>query len=146
MRKKSWRQGYYKLQNPDKYVGNKNKIRYLSSWELSVHRFFDTNSSVLKWISEGLRIPYYKPTDGKIHYYLPDYLIEYRKKDGTIIQEIIEVKPQKQTRKSKTRNPKRKLYEDVTYAINLSKWTSAKKYAKDRGWGFRILTEKDIYK
>jgi hypothetical protein len=141
-----WRQGYYKLQNPEKYVGDKNKIRYMSSWELSVHKFFDITPSILHWNSEGIRVPYYKPTDGKIHTYLPDYWVEYQKKDGTIIQELIEVKPKKQTRKSRVKDPKRKLYEDITYAVNLAKWTAAKKYATDRGWGFRILTEKDIYK
>ena len=141
-----WRQGYYKLINPEKYIGNKNAIRYLSSYELTCDKFFDTNPSILKWSSEPMRIPYIKPTDGNVHYYLPDYWIQYKKRDGTILQELIEVKPQKQTRKSRRKNPKQKLYEDITYAINLSKWQAARKYAKDRGWNFRIITEKDIFR
>jgi len=147
MRKRNnWKQGSYTLTNPEKYIGDKNNIRFLSSYELDCHRFFDTNPSIIKWGSECLRIPYLKPTDAKIHRYLPDYLVEYKKKDGTIVREIIEVKPNKQTRKSRIRNPKKKLYEDITYAINLAKWAAAKKYASNRGWGFRILTEKEIYR
>lgn len=31
------------------------------------------------------------------------------------------------------------------WAVNQAKWASAKDYAKNRGWEFKIITEKDLY-
>jgi len=48
-----WAQGYYDIQNPDKYVGS-GKPRYRSGWELSFMRFCDSNDAVLQWASEAV--------------------------------------------------------------------------------------------
>lgn len=141
-----FQQGYYKLKNPDKYRGNPNSVRYMSSWEKSMHQFLDNNPNIIEWASEEIKIPYIKPTDGKLHNYLPDYYIKYKNKRGQILQEIIEVKPDGQTRASKSKNSKTKVYENLTYAINLAKWQSAAKFCKKRNIKFRILTEKHIFK
>lgn len=141
-----WRQGYYKPLNPEKYVGNKSAIRYMSSWELNVHGFLDKHPAVLKWNSEGLRIPYIKPTDGRVHYYLPDYWVKFKTKGGNIVQEIWEVKPSKYQKPSRAKNARQKIYENAQYLVNTAKWKAAKKYATDRGISFKIKTEKDIFK
>lgn len=131
--------------NPNKYVGDVTKIRYMSSYELATHKFFDGNERVLRWSSEEIAIPYVKPTDDRVHKYYPDYWVEYVNKDGVIVQEIIEVKPAAQT-KAPRKNHKHALYEQLTYAINIAKWQAAQSFCKARGMTFRIITEKTIFK
>ena len=74
---KRFEQGQYIPRNPHKYVGDIDKIRYMSSYELETHKFFDNNERVLRWSSEEIAIPYLKPTDGRVHKYYPDYWVEY---------------------------------------------------------------------
>jgi hypothetical protein len=140
-----FKQGYYTLSHPEKYVGDINKVVYRSSWELEVHKFFDNNTKILRWASEEIAIPYLKPTTGKMHRYYPDYWVEYVNRGGDIIREIIEVKPAAQTRKPRA-NSKHRLYEHVTLAINMAKWQAAKNWCDRNGMIFRIVTEKSIFK
>ena len=139
-------QGYYKPVHPEKYVGDISKIRFMSSWELSFDRFLDNNPNVLKWSSEPFSIPYLKPTTGKVHKYFPDYYVEYKNKSGDLLREVLEIKPKSQTTRSKTRNPKQKLYSDLMFAVNTAKWTHAQKWCEDRGLKFRILTEHSLFR
>jgi len=141
-----FKQGWFTPKHPDKYVGDPTKIRYMSSWEYKTDVFLDNNPNILKWSSEEIIIPYIKPTDNRIHRYFPDYWVQYRNRRGQIVQEIWEVKPAKEKRRSRSRNPKTKLYEDVTFAINQAKWAAAKQYCDKYGWTFRIMTEKDIFR
>lgn len=139
-------QGYYTPKHPEKYVGDTTKIRYMSSWELQTHQFFDNNSRVLRWSSEEIAIPYIKPTDGRFHKYYPDYWVEYVNVEGEICQEILEVKPAQQTRPSKSRNPKHRLYEQLNFAVNTAKWQYAMAWCQQRNMKFRIITENSIFK
>jgi hypothetical protein len=142
---KNFQQGYYQPKNPHKYVGDTSKIRYMSSYELETHAFFDNNDRVLRWASEEIAIPYLKPTDGKLHKYYPDYWVEYVNRNGEIIHEIIEVKPASQTRIPRA-NTKHRLYEQLTFAVNTAKWQAAQAFCEAKGWKFRIITEKSIFK
>ena len=141
-----FRQGYYTPQNPKKYRGDITKIRYLSSWEYKFNQFLDSNPNVLEWSSECIAIPYLKPTDRRVHKYYPDYYIKYKDKNGNIKQEIIEVKPKKQTRRSRSKNPKTRLYEDITYAINMAKWDACQNFCNKYNIKFRILTEQELFR
>lgn len=140
-----YKQGYYQLKHPDKYVGDPNKVRFMSSWELQLHRFLDNNTRVLRWASEEICIPYVKPTDGKVHRYYPDYWVEYVNADGEVIQEVLEVKPAQQTRMPKSTS-KHRLYEQLTYAVNQAKWDACQRWCDTRGIKFRIVTENSIFK
>ena len=91
-----WAQGFYDIQNPDKYVGT-NRPRYRSGWELSFMRFCDTNDNILQWASEAIQIPYRHPLTGKQTVYVPDFLITYRTRNNTTRAELIEIKPKKQS-------------------------------------------------
>jgi hypothetical protein len=148
MAKRGFRQGWFTPKNPRKYRGDSTKIRYMSSWELHADRFLDGNPNVLEWSSEEIAIPYIKPTDRQIHSYYPDYWIKYRNKRGEIVEEIWEVKPNKQTKTpskiGKRRN--QQLVESVMYAINKAKWHAAEIYCKKRGIKFKLVTEKDLFK
>ena len=143
---RNYKQGYYQPKNEDKYTGDISKIIYRSSWELTFMKFLDNNPSITKWASEPFPIPYVKPTTRRVHRYFPDFFVEYSDKDGILKKEIIEVKPAQQTRRTRSKNPKTRLYEDITYAINIAKWQAAKQFCDDNDITFRILTENEIYK
>lgn len=137
-------QGMYTPINPEKYVGDISKIRYMSSWEANTHKFFDQNPNVLRWSSEGIAIPYVSPLDGRVHKYLVDYWIEYVDKDGNVHQELVEVKPLAQTKRP--RSSSNSVYEAAQYMVNQAKWEAAVKFAETRNMKFRVLTEKSIFK
>lgn len=140
-----FQQGLYVPKNPEKYVGDVTIIRYMSSWELSMHKFLDNNIRILKWSSETIAIPYIKPTDNKIHKYYPDYFVEYVDKSNKIRRIIIEVKPHAQTRKTRARSEKNRLYENIQYSVNLAKWAAAKDFCTQHGLEFQIVTEKNMF-
>lgn len=140
-----FKQGYYTPKHPEKYLGDPTKIVYRSSWELNLHKFFDNNTRVIKWGSEIVSIPYLKPTDGRIHKYYPDYYVEFINTDGEIIRELIELKPLAQTRQPRGRG-KQNLYEQLTFAVNVSKWAAAEEWCRTRGINWRIVTERSVYK
>jgi hypothetical protein len=137
--------GKFTPQNPQKYKGDPTNIIYRSSWEVKVMKYLDENPSVIWWGSEELFIPYWNPIDNKKHRYFPDFISKIKRKDGTVMTYIIEVKPLKQTvppvQKRKT---KRYLEESATYVINQSKWKAATEFCKDHGWEFKVITEKDL--
>lgn len=133
-------QGIFEVQNPDKYMGN-NKPRYRSSWEFRMMNFFDSNKSILKWVSEGIRIPYQNPLTGKITTYVPDFFVVYVNKFGHQKAELIEVKPKSQTSLTEAKSKHDKLHA----IVNQAKWKSANAYCKANGIVFRIVTESDIF-
>ncbi len=145
---KGIRKGYFKPRHPEKYVGDVNKIVYRSSWELSFMNFLDNNIVIELWGSEILAIPYRKPTTKRIHKYYPDFWVKYKNRKGKLVQDVIEVKPAKQTKKPTTvgKNKKTQLYEALTWEINKAKWKSAKLFCDKYGMNWKILTEKDIFK
>lgn len=141
-----YKQGHFKPKHPEKYVGNLSKIVYRSSYELEMHNFLDNNPNVLQWSSEEVVIPYLKPTDGKIHRYFPDYWVKFKDKNGNIIEEIIEVKPQSQTKPARSKGGKYDIFEQLTWAVNTAKWQACQQWCNQRGIKFRILTERSVFK
>ncbi len=134
--------GLYTPINPQKYLGDPTKIRYLSSWELNFMRNLDLNPHVIEWASEEFRIPYFKPTTQKIHHYIPDFYVKYTNAKGQIFREIIEIKPRKQAVTSK----KMSTYDAVQIAINRAKWTATKAFCDNHNIKFRVLTEHELFK
>jgi hypothetical protein len=143
---RKFKQGWFIPKHPEKYAGKLDKIRYMSSWELKTHHFLDNNPNILKWSSEEVVIPYLKPTDNRVHRYFPDYWVQFRNKNGQVLQEIWEVKPLSQTKRPRSRKPKTRLYEDAQWVVNMAKWAAATKFCNKYKMKFRILTEKDIYR
>lgn len=137
--------GLFTPKNPEKYVGDSTNIIYRSSWECRVMHWFDINESVISWASEELIIPYISPVDNKKHRYFPDFVAKMKLSNGSIKTYVIEVKPDKQTRKpTQSRRTKRFLEESITYAINQEKWRSADIFCQQQGWEFKVVTEKDL--
>lgn len=137
----AFKQGYYKVKHPEKYIGDSTRVRYLSSWELEFDKFLDSNPNVIRWASEAFYIPYRHPVDKQTHRYFPDYYVEYKNNNGQIIREIIEIKPQRHTELGKRPTT----YEQLSHAINISKWQSAQVFCKKQGIQFRVLTENELF-
>ena len=138
--------GLFKPRNPQKYIGDPNNIVYRSSWEVKVMSYLDLNDDILSWASEELTVPYKSPIDGKWHRYFPDFLVKMRTRDGQLKTLMLEVKPKKQTMEPKPqkRTTKRYITEVTTWGVNQAKWKYADDYCKDRGWEFKIITEKEL--
>lgn len=154
-----YNQGYFTPKNPEKYIGNPNKIRYMSSWELYFNKMLDMNPNILRWSSENIKIPYIKPTNKKPSIYLPDYFIEYRDVNGNINKEIIEVKPHKEAKQAtfliennfqslppiRSKKPKNRTYEQAMMLINAAKWKAAINFCHKYNMKFRVVTENQLF-
>lgn len=143
MAARKYRQGIFTPKSGDKFIGN--KAVYRSGLELKFFRFCDDNKNILKWSSENVVVPYVSPVDGRVHRYFVDNYIMV-KEGNNIKNYLVEIKPFRQTKPPATKYKKKQhlLYEQKQWAINTSKWESAKKYAKQKGWEFIIITEKDL--
>jgi hypothetical protein len=66
-----------------------------------------------------------------------------------VVRMMVEVKPYSQTIQPKKTKGKREqtfLMEVETYTKNEAKWKAARHYCNERGWLFRIVTEKELFK
>ena len=138
--------GKYKVRAPYKYKGDPTKVVYRSSWELKFMKYCDTNINILEWGSEEMYVWYRSPVDNRPHRYFPDFYIKAKESNGQIKKYIIEVKPKKQT--APPAKPKRQtkgyLREAFEYARNQAKWKAANEWCIDRGFEFKVLTEKEL--
>ena len=135
-----WANGLYEMANPTKYAGNR-KPRYRSSWEHAFMRFCDNHPSVISWASESIKIPYRNPLTGKQSVYVPDFFIMYQNSKGKKRAELVEIKPERQTRLG----AKTSQHDKLAIAINHAKWEAAAKWCRLKGVQFRIVTEGDIF-
>ena len=133
--------GKFHPKNAEKYVGLSTPT-YRSSWEHAFMQFCDKHTSVVKWASESVRIPYKHPLTGKQTNYVPDFLVQYEDKRGKLVTELVEIKPKKQSViESKASNK-----EKAVVAVNYAKWASAQVWCKRNGITFRVITEDDIFR
>jgi len=144
---KKFLQGKYSPKFPEKYKGNPCEIYYRSSWERKFCVYCDTNEKIIEWQSEEKCIPYRSPLDGKIHRYYPDFLIKVKESNGSTKKYMIEIKPSKQTvpPTKPQRQTKRYISEVYEYAKNQSKWEAAREWCADRGYEFKVITEKELF-
>jgi len=133
--------GKYQVQNPEKYVGNRQPT-YRSSWELTFMRTCDTHPNIQKWASEAISIPYKCPITGKNTIYVPDFFIQYMDINSKMHVELIEVKPQNQTLREKVGKNKNN---QIEYVRNVAKWRAAQAWCKAQGIKFRIVNETDLF-
>ena len=138
--------GKFRPRDPKKYRGDYTNIIYRSSWELKFMKYCDTNKNILEWGSEEFFIPYMSPIDNRVHKYFPDFYIKVRENGGKIKKYIIEVKPKRQTTPpaKPRRQTKGYLREAFEFAKNKAKWSAANEWCVDRGFEFKILTEKEL--
>jgi len=106
----------------------------------------DQLSSILKWNSEEVVIPYISPVDGKKHRYFMDFWLQYRTKSGEVKEKLVEIKPHAQRfpPKMPKRRSRKHLMEVQTYLVNQAKWEQAAIYAENRGMDFAVFDEYDL--
>lgn len=146
--------GRFRPKNPDKYKGDHTNITYRSSWEFKFFRIIDEHPDIIWWQSEIEIVPYVSPIDGKRHRYYPDIVMKKKTAEDTFEILMIEIKPDGQTRppdiRKKNATPsgrisRRYLNEVKTWGINEAKWEAARRFCNERGWHFRIMTEKTLF-
>ena len=138
--------GKYSPSYPRKYKGDPTNIVYRSLWERKFMVYCDLNENILEWGSEEIVLPYRSPVDGRVHRYFPDFYIKVKESTGRIKKMIIEIKPKRQCSppskpKKQTKGYLREAYE---YAKNQAKWEAASEWCKDRGYIFKLFTEKEL--
>ena len=113
---------------------NRNRVRYFysekmgkrilcrSGWEEIVYQSLEHTPNVIGYKTEPFTIPYI--FEGSEHQYIPDVLVEWC--NG--YKELLEIKPTFKMKEKKT----------------MTKIETATLYALDRGWGFNLVSEKDI--
>jgi hypothetical protein len=136
----------YKPIYPEKYEGDPTSIIMRSSWETRFALWCDRNPAIVKWSSEETIIPYRCHTDNRIHRYFVDFRIKVKQTDGSIKTYIVEIKPHAQTKPPEYpgRKTKRFITESLTFVKNQSKWKAAEEWCKDRGYEFKIITEREL--
>ena len=145
--------GKFVPSNPQKYLGaNVNNISYRSSWEVSFMQVCDNNEAVIGWMSESLPsntihkgisgIPYYNPITKKNSLYIPDFFIIYVDRNKKQHVEVIEIKPLDEVPGFRGKVNKIK---QARQAINAMKYKAAIIFCNQRGWFFRIMTEKQLF-
>ena len=147
-----YRQGYYRLLNPAKYIGDPNKIIFRSSWEKKFAIYCDTNERILLWASEPIAIPYLSPVEGETRPYNVDFYVKVKTGEKTYSEYIVEVKPSRQLQKplpptGRITEKRMTAYTNQmkTYITNLAKFKAAKDYAEGRGWQFIVVTESYLF-
>jgi hypothetical protein len=146
------KQGYFRPQNPEKYVGDPTNIIYRSSWEFKFLKWLDSSPSVTKYSSEPMGIPYYNPLDKRGHVYYIDFFVRILSSAGVEESWLIEVKPNKYV--NPPEKPKRftdKQAANYAYAakqfiVNQAKFEAAREYAGQKGIKFGIITENFLFK
>ena len=140
---KTIRKGIFRPVNPKKYAtGDVNNIIYRSNLERRFFKILDENPNIVMWASEEFSIPYVSPIDNRTHRYFVDLLVKTTKNEIF----VIEIKPYAYTQEPKKGNKSKKTFltEAVNYAINQAKWKSPKKFCEEKGWKFKIVTERDL--
>jgi hypothetical protein len=112
-KKPKFREGYFQSEKCGR------DFYYRSGMECEILECLEQIPGVVKWDYESIEIPYF--FEGKLHKYIPDFIITYS--TGEI--EIIECKPSKQTDLPK----------------NKAKAAAAEEYCRARGWSYNYLTE-----
>lgn len=141
-----YRQGFFRLKNPSKYLGDSKNVVYRSSYELRAFIKLDNDPNIVKWSSEEIAIPYRSPLDKQWHRYFVDIYCENIRGE----KYLIEIKPWSQTippilTETKTGKPtKSYLKACLEWAKNQAKWQAAEAYAKSRGYRFQIITEAEL--
>jgi hypothetical protein len=147
--------GKYTPTNTSKYRGDSTNIIYRSLLERRFMVYCDTNATVKWWASEELYIPYVSPIDGKWHRYFVDFVIGISDANGVEQTIMVEIKPYRQCKAPKVRifegkvDRRKRDYRDYVrsvkdWGINSAKWAAANQYCKERGWVFKIITDKDL--
>jgi len=161
------KQGYYRLTNKDKYVGDPELIVFRSSWELKFCKWADFSPSIKRWSSEPISVNYYdkvskleeckklnldpnNPKNWMLKRYHVDFWLEIDRGES-VDKWFIEIKPANKLNKPIPPNinaplkEQRKFNRDAKeYLINEEKWKAMNEFATKNGAKFFIFTENEL--
>ena len=120
--------GKYQPKDKQKFLGGRAPI-YRSMWERRFMIYCDKSENIFEWDSESIHVPYISPKDDRWHNYYPDFYIKYKDKYDQIITAIIEIKPNYQKK----------------WDVNIAKWQACQEYCNNKGYEFKVLTEKELF-
>lgn len=103
------------------YQQDELRIYYASSYELKALNILETDSTVASFDRFNGRISYVSPSDGREHWYLPDFRVDYA--DGRKV--VIEVKAKWQEKEPNTQ----------------AKLQAGEKWCQDNGFDFEVWDE-----
>jgi hypothetical protein len=162
------KQGYYRVQNPQKYMGNPGLVIFRSSWEYVFCRWCDFSPSIIHWSSEPIRIPYYdrvskledlkrqgldpnNPKNWVIKYYNTDFWIEIDQGEGKTQKMFVEIKASSKLKKPIPPSDNAPLREirrfnilAKEYLINEAKFKALEAWAERNGALFKVFTEETL--
>jgi len=147
----------YVPRNPQKYLGtNITRIELKSSWERSFALFLDNSPSVLGWTYEALPtktlhesgIAYLNPFTGRQTIYKPDFFVVYVDRNNRKHAEVIEIKPLDEVPPALggTRTRTVTKLKEARQILNAAKFAAAVEHCAKRGWQFRVVTERELFK
>lgn len=143
--------GTFTPKHPEKYRGSIESIKFKSSWEQNVCAFADNNPNILEWTYEPFYVQYWNPVKRRPAKYYIDFWFKIIDKNGVTKEYLIEVKPMVQVKPPSAKSAKSRLYEQMNYAVNISKWKATQTFVdnwrkKGRDLNFKIITENEIFK
>ena len=133
------KKGYYFPLHPEKYASENKTIIYKSSLEQRFMLYLDKNPGVRWWKYEPYPLKYFDASTNKVRKYYIDFIVCVKGNPDKIF--YCEVKSKKETLKPK--NPKN-IKENLLYLKNLSKWSAATRYCKEKGYDFKLITEDQL--
>lgn len=145
-------QGYYSVINPNKYIGDINKVIYRSSYERIFYHSLDIDPNVIYWCVEPqeLRIRYFNPTKRKWSHYYPDAFC-LKKIGDKEMKCLIEIKPKSKLVKPKqpkdlSDNKKKAQYIRKMNEYNVidAKRKASVEYCKLKGMQYVFITERTV--
>jgi len=162
-------QGFYHIENRDKYHGDPALIIYRSSWEYGFCRWCDYSPAIKRWSSEPITIPYYdrvskleecmkynldpnNPRNWVIKNYHTDFWCEIDKGDH-VEKWFVEIKPKSKLQKpippkntAPLKEMKRFNLLAKEYLINEAKFAALKEWATKNNSKFYVFTEDSLAK
>lgn len=159
------KQGYYKVNNPEKYIGDPDLVIYRSSWEFAFCKYCDASPSITRWSSEPIKIPYYdrtakleechklgldpnNPANWQVKNYNTDFWIELNKGEGITEKIFVEIKPAYKLKKPTPPDRNAPLKEQrkfvkaaKEYLVNEAKFAALEAWAEKHGTKFHVFTE-----
>jgi len=162
------KQGYAKIKNKEKYIGDPELIIYRSSWEFGFIKYCDMSPSVKRWSSEPVSIPYYDrvskleecakfglnpndPSNWEVKNYNTDFWFEADMGGDKTEKIFVEIKPSYQLKKPPPPPRDAPLKEQrifnnaaKAYIINEAKFAAMKEWAEKNGCKFYVFTEQTL--
>ena len=113
---------------------------FKSGLEKRMMQYLDKNENVIAWSYEPQCIKYFDKGQQKVRRYFIDFTCVI--KQGMLQKTVwLEIKPESETHPPKN---KKNIQAMMTWITNSCKWQAAQQLAKQKGYEFHVITEKQL--